>query len=339
MCHHFDGENVGAGYYKFAILYFRNSRYGKEFMGIKNKNLTCRINSTKQSAISGAGKSILSLTTRNQVGPNSRTNGFDCSKYGSVENIKKALKKAIGTEQFYRIMSEVTPGDKQSGYHWNYGLKYFRRFHDSPLAKDDPTAARWIDCVGVRLQKHYLEDCFKYGANIEKCKKCAYKTHAKSYTQCGICTYSFSLISMVKVLFTPDRKDLWNAMGVSQMWDTGLHCSGRAAYSSRIIDYHSPFWIFDEKDFAKDLVRLAKKDPDGSYAHILALMDGLAVSDDDDDVAYYFMKFLSEADIDKLSKSGDGRRILFRMKKALSSGVVFDSERKQISRIGDKDHR
>lgn len=264
---------------------------------------------------------------------------FDYRRYGSIEKIEKALRQAIGTERFYQIMSDVTPGDKLKGYHWNYGLKYFRRFHKSPLQKEDPTAARWIDCVGVKLQEHYMKDCFKYGANIEESKKCAYKTHAKSYTQCGICTYSFSWLSMGRVLFTPDQTDIWSELGMKEMISTGLHCSGRAAYGSMVVGGFTTFWNLSEEDLANDLIRLAKKDPKGSYVHILAIIDVLTRTDDDDDVAYYFIKNLSDNDIDNLSKSVDGRRILFRMKRALSSGKVFDNEKKQIARIGNKDHR
>jgi len=240
---------------------------------------------------------------------------------------------------FYKILSDVTPGDRENGYHWNYGYKYFTRFRSSPLMKD-PTAGRWIECVGERLQRAYMKDCFTHGANIEQAKSCAYETHAMVYVKCGICYLDRTFINQFKVMMVPDAKDIWSKLELDQMVTALMYCVFRSYYADMHISKFETFLLgLDEEGLGKNLAEIALKNPYESFPHILALLDLLGDTLNDDDVAFYFVKSLGDKDIDSLAQTADGRRILYHMKLALLSGSVFANEKAQADRIGDKDKR
>ena len=89
----------------------------------------------------------------------------------SPEQVRELLLAKLGTCDFYKTLSDLTPGDREGGYYWNYGYKYCNRFRDSSLAKD-PKAARWIECVTLNLQREVLEKCLPLGSDLEAVKAC-----------------------------------------------------------------------------------------------------------------------------------------------------------------------
>lgn len=256
----------------------------------------------------------------------------------SPEEIKKTLRPKLGTCNFYKVLSALTPGDRERGYYWNYGYKYCRKFQSSYLVRD-PKAARWIDCVTLNLQRQILSKCIHYGTNHEKVKKCAYATHASVYTNCGICELDKTLISQFKVLFIPDSKDIWSRAGWDQVKKTLRQCFFRPFYFEALVNRYTSWGDLKEDRLGQDLAQLALSDPAKNYKIILGIMEMLSNTLDDDDVAEECVKALSNQDLLTLSKTTDGRRILFLMKSALESGVIFKGERRQINRIGNLSRR
>jgi len=256
----------------------------------------------------------------------------------TIERVKHLLGDKLGTCDFYRVLSDLTPGDRADGYYWNYGYKYCIKFSESSLNKD-PKAARWLDCVRVNLQREILNHGLVYGDNLEKTKEFAFGTHAKVYTNCGICELDKTLIQQLRVLFIPDADDLWTPLGFQQMKETLRRCFFRPILFSTLVSEYRSWGDLKEDRLGKDLAQLAKEDPIKNYKTILGIMEMLSHTLNDDDVAQEFMKALSNQELDDISKSPDGRRTLFMMKSALQSGFTSRSESKQLSRIGDKARR
>lgn len=254
------------------------------------------------------------------------------------DELKRILNPLLGTCDFYKVLSAMIPGDREGGYYWNYGYKYCTRFKNSSLIQD-PKAARWVDCVTINLQRQILSKCIYHGSNLAKVKDCAYATHAQVYTDCGICALDNSLITQFKVLFVPDLKDLWTKAGFDQIKKTLRDCFFRPWLFSAIIDRYTSWYDLKEGELAGALVKLSMADPANNYKLVLGIMEMLSNTLDDDDVAELFVKKLSNEDLLKLSKTGDGRRILFLMKAAMESGYTTDSEKTQISRIGNLSRR
>lgn len=256
----------------------------------------------------------------------------------SAKEIELILVPFLGTCDFYKVLSALTPGDRENGYYWNYGYKYCRRFKNSSLVQD-PKAARWVDCVTINLQRQILSKCIQHGSNLAKVKDCAYATHAQVYTNCGICELDKTMITQFKVLFVPDSKDLWTKAGFDQVKKTLRDCFFRPWLFSAIVDRYTSWYDLKEGQLAGALVKLALSDPVNNYKMVLGIMEMLSNTLDDDDVAEEFVKMLSDQDLQKLSKTSDGRRILFLMKSAMEGGVTFDSEKEQIKRIGSMARR
>lgn len=254
------------------------------------------------------------------------------------EELKRILVPLIGRCEFYKVLSALTPGDRESGYYWNYGYKYCMRFKNSSLVRD-PKAARWVDCVTINLQRQILSKCIYHESNLAKTKDCAYATHARVYTDCGICELDKSLITQFRVVFIPDSKDLWTKAGFDQVKKTLRDCFFRPWLFSAIIDRYTSWYDLKEGELAGALVKQALADPANNYKLVLGIMEMLSNTFDDDDVAEMFVKKLSDEDLLKLSKTGDGRRILFLMKSAMESGYTSDSEETQIKRIGNLSRR
>ena len=252
----------------------------------------------------------------------------------SLEQIKQILVPHLGTCDFYKVLSALTPGDKQNGYYWNYGYKYCIRFRNSALVRD-PKAARWIDCVTINLQRQILAKCIRYRDNLAKVKECAYATHAEVYSNCGICELDKSMLTQFRVMFVPDSRDLWTEAGFDQVKETLRNCFLRPWLFAAVIDQYTSWYNLKEGQLAGALVKLSLSDPVNNYKMVLGVMEMLSNTLDDDDVAEQFVKLLSDQDLQKLSKTSDGRRILFMMKSAMESGVTFDSEKEQIKRIGN----
>jgi len=244
----------------------------------------------------------------------------------------------LGNCDFYKCLSDITPKDKEKGYYWNYGYKYCNRFSESSLM-ENPKAARWIDCVKVNLQKEIVNQCFQFGNDLNKTKKCAYATHAQVYTDCGICELDKTFIDQFRVALVPDVSDLWGKEGLKQIGETALRCFIRPFSFQSIIDRFIFYGNLNEDELGKYLTTLATIDPEANYKIILGIIELLSNTFDDDDVALGFMKFIDEDDLNNLSKTADGRRILFLMESALKSGITFKSEKLQIERIGDKSSR
>jgi hypothetical protein len=254
------------------------------------------------------------------------------------EELKRILVPLLGTCDFYKVLSALTPGDRDGGYYWNYGYKYCTRFKNSSLVKD-PKAARWVDCVTINLQRQILSKCIYHGSNLAKVKDCAYATHAQVYTDCGICELDKSLISQFRVLFVPDPKDLWTQAGLDQVKETLRDCFLRPWVFSVIVDHYTSWHDLKEGELAGALVKAALADSANNYKVILGVMEMLSNTLDDDDVAEMFVQKLNDEDLLKLSKTGDGRRILFLMKSAMEGGYTWDSEKTQIKRIGNLSRR
>lgn len=159
------------------------------------------------------------------------------------------------------------------------------------------------------------------------------------YTDCGICELDKSLITQFKVVFIPDSKDLWTKAGFDQVKKTLRDCFFRPWLFSAIVDRYTSWYDLKEGELASALVKLAMADPANNYKMVLGVMEMLSNTFDDDDVAEMFVKMLSDGDLRKLSKTGDGRRILFLMKSAMESGYTSDSEKTQIIRIGNLSRR
>ena len=244
----------------------------------------------------------------------------------------------LGTCEFYECMSEQTPGDRDNGYYWNYGRKYCLRFNSSSLASD-PKAVRWIDCVTINLQRFILRNCVKHGNDLDAIKTCAYNSHAKVYTDCGICELDKTFLSQIQVMFTPDAADLWNREGLAQIGESLGRCFVRPFAFQAIIDQFTNWGNLDEAALGQKLADLAKASPAENYPVILGIIELLSNTFDDDDVAYEFMSALSEEDIERLAETADGRRILFLMRLALEGGVIFDEEEAEITRIGERSRR
>ena len=244
----------------------------------------------------------------------------------------------VGTCDFYTCMSDQTPGDRASGYYWNYGKKYCERFKSSSLARD-AKAARWLDCVTLNLHRAILSQCIKHGNDLDKIKACAYATHAKVYTDCGICELDKTFIKQLKVVFTPDAGDLWTKDGLKQVVEALGRCFVRPFHFQMIIDRYTSWGNLDEEKLGKDLAGSAKSNPTGNFPVILGIIELLSNTFDDDDVALEFVKSLTDEDLDTLAETSDGRRILFLMKHAMKGGYTSGSEKKQIKRIGNRSRR
>ena len=244
----------------------------------------------------------------------------------------------LGTCEFYECMSERTPGDRDDGYYWNYGHKYCLSFNSSSLASD-PKAVRWIDCVTINLQRFILRNCVQHGNDLDAIKTCAYDSHAKVYTDCGICELDKTFLTQIQVMFTPDAADLWNREGLAQIGESLGRCFVRPFAFQTIIDRFTDWGNLDEAALGQELARLAKASPAENYPVILGIIELLSNTFDDDDVAYEFMNALSEEDIQRLAETADGRRILFLMRLALEGGVIFDEEEAEITRIGERSQR
>jgi hypothetical protein len=256
----------------------------------------------------------------------------------SLEQIKQILVPLLGTCEFYKVLSALTPGDRENGYYWNYGYKYCTRFRNSSIVQD-PKAARWIDCVTINLQRQIMSKCIQYGSDLAKVKACAYATHAEVYSNCGICELDKSMLTQLKVVFVPDSRDLWTEAGFDQVKETLRNCFFRPWLFSAIIDRYKSWYDLKEGELAGALVKLSLSDPANNYKIVLGVMEMLSNTFDDDDVAEQFVKLLSDQDLQKLSKTSDGRRILFMMKYAMENGYTFDSENEQIKRIGNLSRR
>lgn len=252
---------------------------------------------------------------------------------------KENCKDKLGTCDFYRCLSDQTPGDKESGYYWNYGYKYCNRFRQSSLM-DDPKAARWVDCVTLNLQRAILSQCVKHGNDLDKIKECAYATHARVYTDCGICELDKTFITQIKVVFIPDAADLWTEAGLDQVLESAGRCFVRPFAFQAIIDRYTTWYGDLEEDrLGRYLADLARANPASNYAAILGVIELLSNTFDDDDVALEFVSALSDSQLNRLSTTSDGRRILFMMQSALKSGSTSSEEQTQIDRIGNKSRR
>jgi hypothetical protein len=256
----------------------------------------------------------------------------------SPEVIRKVLFPKLGTCDFYKVLSALTPGDKERGYYWNYGYKYCRKFRSSSLVVD-PKAARWVDCVTINLQRQILSKCIHHGTDLEKIKRCAYATHASVYADCGICELDKSMIKQLRVLFVPDFDDLWTKDGLVQVKITLRNCFFRPYLFEALIDRYTSWYDLKEDQLGQDLAELALADPVNNYKVILGIMEMLSNTLDDDEVAEEFMKALTNQELQTLSKTSDGRRILFMMKSAMQSGYTTDAEKKHIERIGSLSDR
>ena len=95
----------------------------------------------------------------------------------------------------------------------------------------------------------------------------------------------------------------------------------------------------EDKYSSYNKLDLAKESPEKNYKVILGVMEMLSNTCDDDDVAEEFMKLASSEDIEKLSKEGDGRRILYIMKSSLNSGIITRIEKQLIKKIAKKSRR
>lgn len=255
-----------------------------------------------------------------------------------IEEIREVLRSKLGTCEFYKYLSDLTPGDKERGYYWNYGYKYCRKFNACSLAKD-PKAARWIDCVTLNLQRKILSECLPLGKNLEKIKTCAYAAHAQVYTNCGICELDKTFIKQFRILFIPDSRDVWSELGLKQLKEALGHCFFRPFLFEALVNRYTSWGDLKEGKLGGDLAKLATENPVRNYKKILGIMEMLSNTLDDDDVAEAFMKSLSDTELDTLSKTSDGRRILFLMKSALEGGVTYKSEKKQLERIGNRARR
>lgn len=275
-------------------------------------------------------KSILILRDSNALGLNREKN--------SIDAVRKILLSKLGTCDFYKYLSDITPGDKEGGYYWNYGYKYCRRFNHSSLA-NNPKAARWIDCVTINLQRKILDKCLSLGTDLEKIKKCAYATHASVYTNCGICELDKLFIKQFRILFVPDARDIWSELGFKQLKEALGQCFFRPFLFDTLIDRYTSWWDLKEDQLGRDLAKLAKANPAENYNTILGIMEMLSNTLDDDDVAEEFIKSLTDAELDTLAQTSDGRRILYLMKYALEGGWVFEEEHKQLNRIGNRARR
>ena len=256
----------------------------------------------------------------------------------STEHLIKILTPKLGTCDFYKVLSSLTPGDREGGYYWNYGYKYCQKFQNSSLVQN-PKAARWVDCVTINLQRQILLTCIQHGSNLAKVKECAYASHAAVYTNCGICELDKTMITQLRVLFVPESRDLWTKAGLDQVKKTLRDCFFRPWLFAGIIDSYTSWYDLKEGELAQALAKLALSDPVKNYKVILGIMEMLSNTLDDDDVAEEFVKLLTDKELVKLSETSDGRRILFMMKSALEGGVTFDSEKKQIRRIGSLSRR
>lgn len=256
----------------------------------------------------------------------------------SSEVIRKLLLPKLGTCDFYKILSSLTPGDKERGYYWNYGYKYCRKFRSSFLVHD-PKAARWVDCVTINLQRQILNKCIQHGSDLSKIKQCAYATHASVYTDCGICELDKTMIKQLRVLFVPDLDDLWTKDGLDQVKITLRNCFFRPFLFEALVDRYTSWYDLKEDMLGQDLASLALSDPENNYKVIFGIMEMLSNTLDDDDVAEEFMKALSNQELLTLSETSDGRRILFMIKSAMQSGYTTEAEETQIQRIGSLSDR
>lgn len=256
----------------------------------------------------------------------------------SIQRKERPCEDKIGTCEFYECLSARTPGDRANGYYWNYGRKYCHRFNQSSLM-NDPKSARWLDCVTLNLHRALLNSCVQHGDDLEKVKQCAYATHAKVYTDCGICELDKTFLDQIKVMFTPDAGDLWTSDGLKQVLESAGRCFFRPFGFQMIIDKFTSWGNLDEAALGRTMAGWAKGDPVAKYPLILGIIELLSNTFDDDDVAYECMLSLSDSDLDTLEGTADGRRILFVFKHALSGGVVYAEEQAQIDRIGNRSQR
>jgi len=240
----------------------------------------------------------------------------------------------LGSCDFYKCMSDSTPGDKEKGYYWNYGYKYCNRFSKSSLATD-PKSAWWIACVTRDLQQAIIDKCVQHEPHLEKVKDCAYGTHAETYTCCGICELDKFFLKQLRVMAVPDPGDVFGKRGLKQIAEAAVACFVRPFVFQAYIDKFTT-WFGDlkEDELGADLAGKAKANPQGYYKLILGVIELLSNTAQDDDVAQEFMESLTEEDIADMAATSYGRHILFIMKSALKSGITFKSEQKQIKRIG-----
>lgn len=256
----------------------------------------------------------------------------------SVAEIRRQAQACMGTCEFYTYLSDNTPGDRQQGYYWNYGYKYCRRFKASALSAD-PKAARWIDCVTLNLQRAVLSDCVPLGHNLMAIKQAAYASHARVYTECGICELDKTFIKQLRVAATPDSADLWTRDGLMQIAEALRFCFFRPYVFDMMMSRYRSWGQLDHVRLGADLARSAMQSAENNYRVILGIMEMLSNSFDDDDVAVAFCRALSDAQLDTLAASADGRRILFVMKSALESGSTWADEQAQLNRINPRCQR
>ena len=293
--------------------------------GKNSENIISNSHELSIVSIEFTGKSESHTSIRRQAAPTTQLKPHPC--------VSK-----IGTCEFYECLSNMTPGDRGGGYYWNYGRKYCKRFNNSSLM-NDPKGARWVDCVTLNLHRALLSQCVKHGSDLEKVEQCAYATHAKVYTDCGICELDKFFINQLKVMIIPDLSDLWTAVGRKQILESVGRCVSRPFVFQMIIDRFTSWGNLDEEALGKKLAESAKANSVGNYAVILGIIELLSNSFDDDDVAYEFTKALTNTELETLAKTSDGRRILFMMKHAMQGGWTGEDEQHQIDRIDNKSRR
>lgn len=155
--------------------------------------------------------------------------GDSSSVVGNVDDPKPVK---IGHYFYYRFryldFVKRYPDKDPPTYYLEYGDKYLRRFVLKTKATLSPEGKLWLDKALIYLQDEMENKVLNQKPGEEsvendnkKFTDFAFGTHVKAYEKAGV--LSLSVMDKVKILLTPDAKDLFSDRGLDQAKNISAH--------------------------------------------------------------------------------------------------------------------
>jgi len=163
------------------------------------------------------------------------------SRYGSLPylNPTTAPSSVLGTMGYYKwrtadfnLRTDLANVNQSAPeYYMGYGDKYINRFTNELAPTLSSQGKQWVADARLGLQtemENGLKTSPKLELNNAKHLAFAFDTHVPAYTNAGVLKLPVS--DLIKIGFTPDRKDFFSINGQKQFWIMGGKYIGLQLY-------------------------------------------------------------------------------------------------------------